>query len=420
MALGEHILSAGRVPDGIPFAQAPTHGWANVPVLAEVILAIVGRIGASAPVVLAVLLTAAAWLVLSADGLRSGASDGAMALVIGVVMLGSATTWGVIRLQTLSLLPFALLVLVLRREADQPSRRIWTAPALVACWGNLHGAVLVGIAITGAYLVARRLPSQPWTALGVGVATVGGAFVNPAGWRTLDYYRGVLTNDAARSGSQLWAAIDLGDPSHLLLALAVCGLGTAAVTRLRRWELVASLGLLAGTLHTARMGVWLLLFLVGPAAGGVSRLLARFPVRVRASTRHTVNAVATVLALAALVSAGTRTRPIATLDLADPPLLADVATAQIVLAPAPLVEALAVCGVTVWVSDPIDAFTPADQSAYLAFLSGAPGWVDRIPTMVGVVIVTRSSPQADELHLRGFIPMDAGSASERWTVYRRP
>ena len=41
-----------------------------------------------------------------------------------------------------------------------------------------------------------------------------------------------------------------------------------------------------------------------------------------------------------------------------------------VLAPEPLAESLALEGVTVWAADPIDAFAPEDQRAFLDFLDG--------------------------------------------------
>src|SRR5437016_12487398 len=37
-ALGRIILDRGGIPDGIPYASAPSAGWHNVPVLAELIL----------------------------------------------------------------------------------------------------------------------------------------------------------------------------------------------------------------------------------------------------------------------------------------------------------------------------------------------------------------------------------------------
>src|SRR6266576_7103027 len=37
-ALGQIIADRGRIPNGVPFASAPSAGWHNVPVLAELIL----------------------------------------------------------------------------------------------------------------------------------------------------------------------------------------------------------------------------------------------------------------------------------------------------------------------------------------------------------------------------------------------
>src|SRR2546421_8759296 len=37
-ALGRIILDRGKIPNGVPYASAPSAGWHNVPVLAELIL----------------------------------------------------------------------------------------------------------------------------------------------------------------------------------------------------------------------------------------------------------------------------------------------------------------------------------------------------------------------------------------------
>src|SRR2546429_1124512 len=37
-ALGRIILDRGKIPDGVPYASAPSAGWPNVPGLAELIL----------------------------------------------------------------------------------------------------------------------------------------------------------------------------------------------------------------------------------------------------------------------------------------------------------------------------------------------------------------------------------------------
>ena len=57
-----------------------------------------------------------------------------------------------IRGQLFSLPLFAACALLLRAETREPSRRIWLLVPLLALWGNLHGAVLTGAAVAGAYL----------------------------------------------------------------------------------------------------------------------------------------------------------------------------------------------------------------------------------------------------------------------------
>ncbi len=69
-----------------------------------------------------------------------------------------------------------------------------------------------------------------------------------------------------------------------------------------------------------------------------------------------------------------RDRPV---DATPPGLVAavaEVAADRAVLAPEPLVERLAAEGLTVWLSNPIDAFSRADQAAYLDFLDGRAAW----------------------------------------------
>jgi hypothetical protein len=87
-----------------------------------------------------------------------------------------------------------------------------------------------------------------------------------------------------------------------------------------------------------------------------------------------------------------------------------------VLAPEPLVESLAVAGVTVWLSDPVDAFDRVDQAAYLDFLEGAPSG-ERAIDASDLVVVQEGSP-AQRLVRR------AGAWSETtllgdWLLYSR-
>jgi len=71
--------------------------------------------------------------------------------------------------------------------------------------------------------------------------------------------------------------------------------------------------------------------------------------------------------------------------------IAKAAGLRVVLAPEPLAEDLAAAGVTLWVSNPIDAFQRADQAAYLDVWLGR-GDGRRAITESAVVVAAPESP----------------------------
>jgi hypothetical protein len=463
VALGEDIIGHGRIPDGVPFAAAPSGGWPNVLVLAELGLALLWRAGPTSALVLAVLVAIGTAALLARAGARRGAGDGAVAFVLVLVVAGSITAWGVVRLQTLSLVPFATLCLLLQAECDRPSRRIWLVPPLLAIWGNLHGAVLVGVCLAGAYLLVARLRRDPVTAVAVGIACLAALFANPAGLRTLDYYRGVLGNEAAAAESQLWAAIDLSRGADRVLVVSVVVLLVAASRRLHGWEVLAVAGLAVGTGTAARHGIWLLFVLAAPAAVGLAQGLARAREgraggrtagrwamggeeigregagregagregagregagREGAGRGSVVRlawpALAVVCVISGVAAAVARPQPVAQVDLVSAAAITAAAGSRVVLAPEPLVEALAVGGARVWVSDPLDAFRPADQRAYLSFLDGSPGWTDAARPVVEIVIAARGSQGQAHLVQQGLVPVTDVALPGEWVMYRWP
>ncbi len=310
----------------------------------------------------------------------------------------------------LSLVPFALLLLLLRSQARLATRKIWLVVPLIAIWGNLHGGVLVGVALTGCYLLLDRLRVQPLESMLVGFATVAAVLANPALLRTGHYYVGVLSNEAAQRRTELWAPPNLSSTFDILMVVAGCALALMALTRgrLRVWEVAALAGMAAATAMSARHGVWLLLFLVAPAAVGLTRILGTAKTET-ASTQggvqlsgippHGSTSTPARLVLRALVLglAGTAVITVAgrSAALAGPTetvdRIAKVAGHRVVLAPEPLAEDLAAAGVTIWVSNPIDAFRRADQAAYLDVWLGR-GDGRRAITESAVVVAAPESP----------------------------
>lgn len=384
VALGHRVATTGSIPAGVPFAAADTTDWPNVPVVGELAMFTIHSLGPASLAVTLLLLGASSLLISARTPGRRIAHPAAAATTLGLAGIGLLPVLGVVRAPMLSLVPFTLLLLLLRSEAHRPTRRIWLVVPLTAIWGNLHGGVLVGVALTGCYLLLDRLRVRPYESMLVGLATVAAVWANPALLLTGGYYLGVLSNEAAQRGTELWAPPSLSSTFDILMLVAGFTLGLLALARgrLRVWEVAALAGMAAATAMSARHGVWLLLFLIAPAAIGLTRVVgaerrdaAPGPVRdgvtaagpfgstssaVRLVMQGLVLGLAATAAITIVGRSATLAGPSETVDR-----IVRVAGHRVVLAPEPLAEDLAAAGVTVWVSNPIDAFQRADQAAYL-------------------------------------------------------
>ena len=416
VALGDDVRASRALPDGVPFAAAPSQGWPPVLVVAEVAISVIHELGLAGLLIWHFLAVVTALVVVAVDARRRGATDVTAALVLGVLVIGGVATFAVARLQTFSLIPFALTLLLVRDQHRNPGRAMWWVPVLVAVWGNLHGSVLLGVCVIGAHLLFSRLARRPGETVALGLATLAALFATPATWRTADYYIGVLQNEAAASGEGLWAAPAFGEPFDLVMVVAAAVLGGLALRRrLPLWEYVALAGLTIATIIAARNGVWLLLFLAAPSAAGGVRPAA-VPVALgRPPARAIAAVLAVVLACAGLL--GLRTR---SMTEASDVLAADVARAApglVVLAPEPAVESLAVAGVRVWLGNPLDAFAQTDQRAYLDFMAGRrPGMMSAVDASEAVLVQAGSPADAVMAELAGF---EVHELEDSWLIYVR-
>lgn len=364
-ALGDAIARAGRIPSSIPYAAAPSHDWVNVPVLGELVFHWLDVLGGDRALVAAQAVAVAAMLTFVLRDMRAaGASDGACALVIVAIPFAAVSSLFIVRAQIFSLPLFALAVLLLRSEARARSWRIWLLVPLVALWSNLHGAVLTGLAVASVYLLVDRLRHDRWVALGALIASWGALFVTPALARTGEYYLGVIQSEPAASGFGLWAPLSLRNPIDVVFVAAALPLLWLAVrARPRAWELVSLVLLIGATVHVGRNSVWLVLFVAAPAACGLR-------IRRGARAQRLVLACAWVVPIVLFATALTRA-PVQT--VAGEALRAEasrLAGGQPILADSEDAERLALDGRRVWIANPIDAFTRADQRTYLAWLQG--------------------------------------------------
>lgn len=364
--LGRAIAQRGGIPDGVPYASAPSAGWHNVPALGELVFALLGTLGGRGVQMAQVGAVAGTLALLVRDARRAGAQERALAIALLLLLPACFGPIVAIRAQLFSLPLFAACALLLRSESRSPSNRIWLLVPLFALWVNLHGAALTGAAVAGAYLVFGRARRRPAESVAVMAVSALALCANPALWHTPAYVLGVLHNQAARQAIGLWAPLSLYDVLDMLFALAGLALLAGALrARPRVWELVALAGLALLTLHAARGGIWLALYAVPLAAtgfGGSSRPepLLRLA---RPAALTLVVVVAIGLVHGPLPSGATPRLVARTLSLAHgtPVLGEDL-----------LAEQVADAGGRVWVANPIDAFRQADQRVYVEWLRGVP------------------------------------------------
>jgi hypothetical protein len=403
-ALGQNIIAHHSVPAGVPFATAPTGHWPNALVLAELIMGGLERGLGDRGLMLAELTAVAlALAILARDAEREGADGIGTGAALLVAAIGALPSLAIARVQLFSLALFPLLVALLRAQSRSPSRAIWLAVPLLAVWSNLHGAALLGAGMLIVYLVFERARREPVLAVSVAAVSLAGLCLTPALLRTVTYYHGVLTNLAAQRGEGMWGPLSLSSPLDLIMALAAVLL-IARMTRAhaRRWEwcMVAVLAVL--TVKADRDGVWLLFFLVAPAARQLAPARSlRALVPVAASLSVALLGISLVRGPAP--SGASRSLVAGAIALAHgSPVLADGS----------IDEQVALAGGRIWAGNPIDAFSHRVQAAYLDWLAGDARGARAVTPSVRVVLVSRGSQtQALMARLPGFVAArgDAGA-----------
>ena len=414
-ALGGEIARLGNVPAGVPYAAAPSIGWENVPVLGELVFHAFEALAGDRGLVLAQALAVACALGLTAaDMRRAGAADSPSALCVLLGAVGSAQALLLVRAQLFSLALFPLLVLLLRSEERSPSRRIWLLVPLVALWSNLHGGVVLGLAVAGSYLLLCRLREQPAVALGVLVASGSALLATPALLDTVDYYRGVLGSEAAVGGEGMWAPLSFSHPFDVAFVVAGVALVLLALrTRPRVWQFVALAGLGAATVQSGRNGVWLALFAAGPAAKALtgSRSWRTVP-----SQRVTVVVGGLLAALVVVGLVRTPTSAAAGRALRD--RAAQAAAGRPILADDINAEQLALDGRLVWIANPLDAFDHAEQRVYLDWLAGRPSGNALLVEVRAVLVTIGSEPARRLAHDRRFREAAHDASAALFVRYR--
>ena len=390
-ALGDWIVRLGEIPPGVPYATASSAGWENVPVLGELVFhGLETGLGDRGLVLALVVAVAASLGFVAFDMRREDVADAPSALVLLLVAVAAAGSILVVRNQLFSLALFPVLVFLLRNQARAPTDAVWLLVPLIALWSNLHGGVLVGVAVASAYLLLHRFRRTPVVAVSVFVATLAALFVTPALLGTGDYYRSVLDSEAASTREGLWAPLSLGSPLDIaFLAVAIPLVLAAFASRPKLWELAAMAGLAAMTFQSGRNGVWLVFFAATPAARW---LTGSRQWRLRPPRHLTAALAALLVGLLALglsrtplpTSAGEWLRERTAVAAGGEPILADDINA----------EALALDGRQVWIANPLDAFRGPDQRLYLDWIAGRPAGDELLSSFSAALVKVDSKAQA--------------------------
>jgi hypothetical protein len=383
-ALGGYITNHGTIPAGVPFAAAPTAHWHNAIVLAELLFHwLEAGLGDRGLVLAQVIAVGATVIVLLRDARAGGATEKGAGVAVLIAAIGAGPALVVARVQLFSLILFVLLMALLRAEARRPSLRIWLAVPLVALWSNLHGAVLIGLGVVFVYLAADRFRRDHWTAVGVGAGVLVALCLTPAGLGTIDYYRGLLTNEAAARGAGLWGPLSLTAPLDIVLLLAAVALGFQLWrAKPGLWEWLVAVVLAVATVKASRSGVWLMFFLAVPAARAFRAVKLWDWVMPPVATLALVGLIAGLVRGPVINGAGSALLTRAISLAHGTPIVADDL----------IDEQVALAGGRVWVGNPIDAFSKRDQSTYLDWLGGSRSGLAALGPDVRVVL---TGPKTD-------------------------
>lgn len=153
--VGQIILDRGRILDYDIFSHTvPGQPWISHEWLAEVFMALCYNLAGLPGVALAFFLMVGLTITLLFKAAQQLSDEWSAFCVVSIAAL-FAQSHLLARPHIFTWLFCALFLYLL----IQNDRRLWLLPALTALWGNLHGGVLLGLILQGAFLSGRFLDS---------------------------------------------------------------------------------------------------------------------------------------------------------------------------------------------------------------------------------------------------------------------
>jgi len=142
----------------------------------------------------------------------------------------------VIRAQSFAYPLFVLLLWLILADARRPGPRFLLVVPLLVLWSNLHGTVLLAIALAAGYAAVRlflaaraRILPLAATYFAAGTAGALALFANPYGPSIVHYYRALIGNSVVSHYIVEWAPPSLGNATSFgFFALLFVVVGVAA------------------------------------------------------------------------------------------------------------------------------------------------------------------------------------------------
>jgi hypothetical protein len=191
---------------------------------------------------------------------RRGAAARTIAWLLVASIYPILLAAGAVRTQTLVLPLFVATLALLTLDARRPANTVLLALPMLVLWSNLHGSVVVGVALValrGLLGFAQRANMARYLTLTVGAVLSIGA--TPYGTDVLTYYRATLESPAFRRIVTEWGAPTpslMNAPIFALIGIAVWLLARRT-KEVGRFGLFAELFLIILALTALRSAVWL-------------------------------------------------------------------------------------------------------------------------------------------------------------------
>ena len=191
MALAREAIAQGRIPTADTFAYTPTivpvvhHEWGT----GFVLFWVAGSFGAGGIAFLKIVLGFAAVGLAVAAARTARATWETLLLLAPLAIALADVGFTNLRAQSLSLVCFGLLLLLLAR--DGRGSRGWIVPWLLVhlVWLNLHGGFVAGGLLLAGYAVEAGLRTRrvPWHLVATGAAMAALVPLNPYGFAAVPY-----------------------------------------------------------------------------------------------------------------------------------------------------------------------------------------------------------------------------------------